>query len=167
MIGLNEKEFDDFYAVRYAPLVRLLFLQTGDQRRAEDGAQEAFLRAWQRRRQLTSADPVRWVTQVAFRLAVSDWRRSQRLRALLERGRGSVPTSNEAPEELVYVMHLLHQLPRKQRSVVLLHYFDDLSVGAIADILDIAPGTVKSRLSRAREQLRGAITKENTHDRAR
>lgn len=164
---MDEQEFDEFYSARFAPLVRLLFLQTGDARRAEDSAQEAFLRAWQRRRQLNSKDPVRWVTQVAFRIAVSEWRRSQRLKAILQRIRPPEAPSSKAPEDLTYVVQLLKGLTSEQRSVVILHYLNDLSVNSTADLLGISAGTVKSRLSRARDHLRAAITQEDPHDRTR
>ena len=164
---LREDEFDEFYRARYGALVRTLFLQTGDVSRAEECAQEAFLRAWQQRRQLQSSDPIRWVTQVGFRLAVSDWRRTHRLARALSRVGAPAPVPPHAPENLLYVMELMQRLPNEQRSVVVLHYFNDLSVNGVADVLGISPGTVKSRLSRARDQMRTTTVEENVHGRSR
>ena len=145
--------------------MRAIFLQTGDLGRAEECAQEAFLRAWQRRRELAHADPVRWVTKAAFRLAVSDWRKHSGLRRALERREAQPATVEPAPERLVYVAGLLAQLPYDHRCVVVLHYFHDLGVTDVADVLGISPGTVKSRLSRARDRLRAAISTEEADDR--
>lgn len=166
MTSLREQEFDEFYRARFGALVRILFLQTGDHSRAEECAQEAFLRAWQRRRQLQTSDPVRWVTQVAFRLAVSDWRRSHRLSRAVARTNVPAGIPEHAPEDLVYVMQLMQRLSNEQRSVVILHYFNDLSVNVVAEVLGVSPGTVKSRLSRAREQMRAESLEENQHDRS-
>lgn len=147
--------------------MRALYLSTGDAGRAEECAQEAFIRAWQRRDQLEGHDPVRWVTRVAFRLAVSDWRRGQRLMHALRRLTAQAPAdAAPPPDDLVHVVEVLKQLSAAHRVVVVLHHFEDLSVDAIAELLSIPPGTVKSRLARGRAQIRHITIEEESHDRA-
>lgn len=159
---VNEQEFDEFYDARFSSLVRAVYLQTGDVARAEDCVQEAFVRAWQQRRRLRGDDPVRWVYRVAFRLAVSQWRRTRReitVRALPD---SVVPLSGPPPEDLVTLHHVLRRLTSEHRSVIVLHHLNDLAVNDVALVLGIPQGTVKSRLSRAREQLREHLQEETT-----
>ena len=159
---MREDEFDQFYEARFTGLVRAVYLQTGDSARAEDCVQEAFVRAWQHRQELHGSDPVRWVARTAFRLAVSQWRRTRREVAMWV-----FPDSSSQvmppPAELVLVHQTVRHLSRGHRCVIVLHYLYDLSVEDVALVLDISPGTVKSRLSRAREQLRQELHEEKAN----
>lgn len=150
-----ESRFDAFYVARLPALVHGLFLAFGDLERAEDSAQEAFVRAWQRWAKLEDDDPVAWVRKVAWRLCIDDWRRRRRMSAAL----AVVNLSQEgrAPGDLDNTRSMLDPLSAEQATVVVLYYVEDLPVDEIADLLEIPSGTVKSRLSRAREILRGAL----------
>jgi len=135
-------------------VVPALFLACGDIERAEDCAQEAFVRAWQRWRKLHGADPVGWVRTVVWRLCVDDRRGHRRLSAALIRS--GQPDERLASEDGIHqaAVALLSRLPRQQAAVAVLHYVEDLPVAEVAQILGIPVGTVKSRLSRARDALR-------------
>lgn len=146
--------FDEFYLAAAPRLVQLLYLATGDLGRAQDCTQEAFLRAWRRWDSISAdvADPFAWVRRVAWRLAISDWRRAMaQVRALVRHGPvGDLP----APTGIeVAVRDALAQLSVEQRAAVVLHYFADLRVTDIAELLDVPDGTVKARLSRGRAAL--------------
>lgn len=141
--------FDAFYAARAAGLIRHLFLSTGDMSRAEECVQEAFLRAWQRWDRLESDDPVHWVRTVSWRLAMNDWRRRARQgRALLRLG-GESPLPPPSVE-IMAVREALSGLPAGQRTVLVLHYFEDLSIREISQLIALPEGTVKARLARGR-----------------
>lgn len=149
----SSRDFDDFYAARSSMLVRNIYLSTGDLTRAQDCVQEAFIRAWARWDRLDSDDPVAWVTTVAWRLAIKDWRRVTReLKAFVRIGEAAdvePPTT-----DVLSMRQALAGLPQNQRTVLVLFYFEDLSIQAIAEVLSIPQGTVKSHLSRGRDTLR-------------
>ncbi len=76
---MNEQEFDEFYAGSFPRLVGQLYAMTGSFAEAQDCVQEAFVRAWQHRKELAVvASPEAWVRTCAWRLAVS--RRQRRCR---------------------------------------------------------------------------------------
>lgn len=84
--GMTEAEFDAFYATAFPRLTGQLYAFTGDHGEAQDVVQEAFVRAWDRRRDfLAEGAPEAWIRTVAMRLAVSRWRRARRWLELVRR----------------------------------------------------------------------------------
>ncbi|NHC47150.1 RNA polymerase sigma factor [Motilibacter aurantiacus] len=154
-----EGGFDEFVAAASPRLVQHLSLALGDPSRAQDCAQEAFVRAWQRWARLTAegSDPYAWVRTVAWRLAVSDWRKAAaHLRALVRHG-PALDVAEPLPDG-VAIRDALARLPVDQRVALVLHYFADLPVREIADVLRVPEGTVKARLSRGRKALAGLLS---------
>jgi RNA polymerase sigma-70 factor, ECF subfamily len=145
--------FDAFYAAQAPALVRQLHAMTGDLAEAQDCVQEAFARAWQRWDRLARYDaPQAWVRQVAWRLAVSRFRRAG---AGLRAGRRHGPSADVpelSPDRVALVMALA-ALPAAQRRAVVLHHVAGLSVQEVADETGVPPGTVKARLYRGRAAL--------------
>jgi len=151
------------YEASYSRLVGVVSLAADGRAEAEECVQEAFirlLREWPRVSQFDS--PEAWTRKVALRLLSNRRRKSRNgLRALL---RLDLPTQAPAPTGAgVDVERALGRLPVGQRQVVVLHYLLGLGVAEIAAELDIAPGTVKSRLSRARETLSPLLREEAFH----
>jgi RNA polymerase sigma factor (sigma-70 family) len=138
----------------------------------EDAAQEGLLAAW---RHLDGYDPQRgtfraWLVTIVLnearrthrRRAAHDRKVSALVRDLTERTASSGPGS----VRLDAVEDAVARLPKRQRQVVVLHYFVDLAVDEVAQVLGLAPGTVKSTLFDARSRLRAALqTAEETHGR--
>lgn len=155
--------FDAFYSARAARLTRNIYLGTGDLSRAQECVQEAFLRAWLRWDRLENDDPVGWVQTVAWRLAVTDWRRSVRRRLALTR-HGITPDVPAPSTDVIAVRDALAQLSEGQRVVLVLHYFEDQPIAGIARTLGIAEGTVKARLTRGRQAMGSllVLTEEET-----
>ena len=151
------------YEACYARLVGVVSLAGGDRAEAEECVQEAFirlLREWPRVSLFDS--PEARTRKVALRL-LSNRRRKARngIRALL---RLDPPTSAPAPTgDALDIQRALGRLPSGQRQVVVLHYLLGLGVAEIAAELAVAPGTVKSRLSRARETLSPLLREEAFH----
>jgi RNA polymerase sigma-70 factor (ECF subfamily) len=140
----------DLYAACYARLVGTLTVVAGSHADAEELVQEAFARllpAWGRVRHYD--DPEAWVRQVAFRLATSRWRRARVAARGLVR-LGAPPPVPEPDETRLDAERLLAALAPKHREVLVLHHVVGLSVDEIARDLGVPPGTVKSRLARAR-----------------
>lgn len=127
---------------------------------ADDVAQEAFVRAWQ---SLSSFDLGRpfgpWIGRITRNLALNALRGPAARTAALVEDTPDDPAAG--PDELVAgretgaaLEQALGELPVEQRSVLLLRAHEEMSYQEIADALGIAPGTVMSRLHRARERLR-------------
>lgn len=164
----NVESFDAFFAARAAPLVRVLFLRTGDMTRAQDCVQEAFVRAWLRWDALErGASPEAWVRRVAWNLAVSQWR--SKLRELTRAGfmfrdQGSDAVDPPPVAEVLAVREAVRVLPGRYQTAIVLHYFENMSVEEIADMTHQPVGTVKSNLFRARAALRLALSEDSPDD---
>jgi RNA polymerase sigma-70 factor (ECF subfamily) len=146
---------------------RLAYLLLGDPDDAQDVAQETFLRAWHG---LTSFDPSRslrpWLLRIAANLANNRRRSASRYLAALMRGAQARPETvgvEEASSRKMQAEQLwqaVRRLDPSDQQVIYLRYFLDLPVAETADALGAAPGTVKSRLSRALERLRTVIRRD-------
>jgi RNA polymerase sigma-70 factor (ECF subfamily) len=150
--------FDAFYATHAAALVRQLHAMTGDLGEAQDCVQEGFARAWQRWDAVGRYDaPEAWVRQVAWRLAVSRFRRLSSGRRAARR-HGPPPDVPALSPDRVALVAALAGLPPAQRRAVVLHHVAGLSVQEVADETGAPTGTVKARLSRGRAALAAALT---------
>lgn len=145
--------FDEFYQATCHRTLRYGYALTGNLAEAQDIVQEAYIRAWQRWRQLTTYDHTEaWVRLVVTRLATDSWRRLRNRRAALRR---TGPPDAVAPpsDDTVLLVGALRRLPSSQRQAVALHYLCDMSVAEIAAETGASTGTVKSWLSRGRQGL--------------
>jgi RNA polymerase sigma-70 factor (ECF subfamily) len=153
-------ELAEFYAASYSRVLAVLTVAAGDQREAEEVLQEAFIRLVPRWPAVSRYDdPEAWVRQVAFRLLSNRFRQVRRsIRAV---GRMDVSGVSPEPSSLaVDVARALATLPFAQRQAVVLHHLAGLPVEQVARELRVPVGTVKSRLSRAREALKPLLTEE-------
>jgi RNA polymerase sigma factor (sigma-70 family) len=152
-----------FYVV-YPRLVVLLYATCGNQADAEDAAQEAFTKALRNQRKFVSLDnPEAWLRTVALNHLRNGWRHHDVVRRLRDKVPGPQGDLELGPDH-VAIMAALAGLDQPHREVVVLHYLADLSVAEIADTLRIAPGTVKSRLSRGRSRLAPMLAEEERED---
>lgn len=153
-------EFDAFYVASFPRLVGQLFALCGDRAEANDCVQEAFVRAWDRRRALDLAQsPEAWIRTVAYRLAVSRWRRARRAEAPPDRS--VLPDASREPVlDRIALTRALHRLPAEQRQAIVLHHLCDLSVADVAAEVGVPVGTIKARLSRGRAALADLMREE-------
>ena len=154
-------EYAWFFRVEFPMVLRTVFLILGDRGKAEDVTQEAFIQLLSHWKKISRYErPDAWVRRVAIRLAVKTQKR-ERMRAVLERDTtsGQLPT---APD--VDLANALRQLPLKQRTCVLLFYYEDRPIAEIVDILGISEGAVKVHLHRARERLAALLGEEVDED---
>lgn len=165
---MDAAEFDDFYAASFRPLVRQLYALTGDAEEARDCVQEAFVRAWSRRRSLDASEhPEAWVRVTAQRLAVSRWRRWVRGRHAPDRAVAAADAVPAVDETRVALVAALQQLPMAQREALVLHHIADLPVAEIAAQLGTPEGTIKARLSRGRTALATLLADDVTEGASR
>jgi RNA polymerase sigma-70 factor (ECF subfamily) len=150
-------DFDAFYATTSRRVVRHAYALTGDLADAQDVAQEAFARAWQRWDSVRGYDsPEAWVRRVATNLATSRLRRKRTARAA--RGPLAGHLVPEISLDTVALVAGLRTLPERQRVVLVLHYLADLPVNQIALELQCPVGSVKAWLSRGRDALAAAMS---------
>jgi len=146
---------------------RLSYLLLGDPDDAEDIAQETFLRAWKYLKRFDATRPLRpWLLSIASNLASNRRRSAGRYLAALTRAFRDEPTSSTIEENSSQHTHAndlwkaVQTLKLPDQQIVYLRYFLDLTVSETAEVLQVAEGTVKSRLSRALEKLRNIIQQD-------
>ncbi|MEU9415068.1 SigE family RNA polymerase sigma factor [Streptomyces sp. NPDC051000] len=150
---MTVEEFEEFYAQAAVRLTGQLYVMLGDHHEAQDVVQEAFVKGWDRRRQLDrEGRPEAWIRTVAWRLAVSRWRGLRRTADAWERTATAGHVDGPGPEVVALVQALRH-LPPKQRRTMVLHYVCDLTVEQIATETSLSASTVKTHLSRGRATL--------------
>lgn len=148
--------FDDFVAARGQALLRYAYLVAGDGHTAEDLVQSALAKAYGRwSRVQATGHPEAYVKRMVLNEHLS-WRRR---RASSEVVAAALPASvaadaHAATDERDVVWRLLAGLPRRQRVVLVLRFYEDLPDDAIAAELGCAPGTVRSLASRGLAALR-------------
>lgn len=146
-------EFREFFTQAHVPMVRSLSLALHDDQLGRDAAAEGFARALARWSSVaTMANPAGWVYRVGLNWARSR-RRKHRREVSVARldDRPGVSPDNAASD--IALRRALGRLSDDHRDVVVARYFLDWPESQIAESLGIAPGTVKSRLSRALHQL--------------
>ena len=145
---------------------RLAYLIVGDAQDAQDVAQETFIRAHRKLHRFDTVRPVRpWLLQIAKNLARNHQRAAGRYLAALQRAfllkpahaSDSAEAHVEQRSDVQALWDALRTLPEPDQEVIYLRYLLGISTQETAEILDIQPGTVKSRLSRALARLRGVI----------
>jgi RNA polymerase sigma-70 factor (ECF subfamily) len=157
-----EDEFREFVTARSAALLRTAFLLAGDWATAEDLLQTALTKtylAWKRLGQIEAIEP--YARRVLVNTATSWWRR---------RWHGERPTEflpeRAAPDRLDEQLERdalwrhVKALPSRQRAVLVLRFYEDMSEAQTAALLNISAGTVKSQTSRALGTLRQRLAAE-------
>ena len=144
--------FEDFVAARSDRLLRTAYLLTGDHALAEDLLQTALAKAWRAWGRI-GPDPEPYVRRILVTTYSSWWRR----RWNGERPTGQLPERPHDPVDVdgrFDLWEAVERLPRRMRAVVVLRFYEDLSERETAELLKIAPGTVKSQTSKALAHLR-------------
>lgn len=158
---VDRKTYEEAVALHSDTVTRLLLLRCRQPADAEDCYQEVFLKL------LTAKGPFRdqehikaWLIRVTLHEAVNLHRQFWHRKVGLL-GESPFPPEAVAPESSTWeVLETLRTLPRHQRDVLYLHCVEGYSVEETATILGLRPGTVKSRLSRARAALRKQLQEE-------
>jgi RNA polymerase sigma-70 factor (sigma-E family) len=145
---------------RHAPdAARLAFLLTGDRALAEDLVQEAFVRLYGRFQDLRTPEAFGWyLRRTMINLVHSHFRHQRVVRDHLrgeEQGGFVFGHSGVSDVEARHDMwQMLLRLPERQRAALVLRFYEDLTLGQIAEVLSCPVGTVKSLVFRGLERLR-------------
>lgn len=154
-------EFREFVTARSGALHRAAYLLTGNRSTAEDLVQTALIKtylAWRRIGTIESLEA--YTRRVLYNTNASWWRR----RSASERPTESIPDTAGAPDRIEETVHrnlmwrYVKALPKRQRAVLVLRYYEDLSEADSAKVLGVSTGTIKSQTSRALGNLRSKMT---------
>jgi RNA polymerase sigma-70 factor, ECF subfamily len=138
---------------------RLAFRLLGDRERMDDVLQEAYARAFRALPAFRGGSAIgTWLYRIVYNACLDELRRSGARREVsLDEWRERGSSRTVGVEERLDLEAALAALPVELRAVVLLVDADELSYDEAAEVLGIPPGTVASRLSRARDALKGAL----------
>jgi RNA polymerase sigma-70 factor (sigma-E family) len=152
-------EFESFVRARTPALLRSAYLLTGDEHLAEDLVQSALARthrSWRRLRRTGNAEA--YTRRTMYHLQVSWWRRRRVAEVLtgepVDAGPPIAVGNSGAVALRLLLRDALARLTARQRAVLILRYFEDMSESQAAELLGISVGTVKSQTSKALARLR-------------
>jgi DNA-directed RNA polymerase specialized sigma24 family protein len=152
MPGASEADIERVYRRRYAAFGRALVGVTGDWSLAADAVQDGFARALRYRETFAGGSLEAWLWRIVVRQALAmrpgPVPAEQAVAAFVDPSDGELTDAVRAAVE---------ELPERQRLVVFLRYFADLSYAEIAATCDIAEGTVAATLAKARAHLETAL----------
>ena len=157
LAGRKRSSFEVFADAHSAGLIKLGLMVSGDRGRAEDAAQEALVRVYQRWSRVE--DPLAYARRVVVNATRDDWRRAERAtRAHDDAGRLARFAEVDDVEALFVerdaLLAALAALPHRQRAVIVLRYLNELTEAETATVLEISVGTVKSQAFDALARLR-------------
>ncbi|WP_431876932.1 SigE family RNA polymerase sigma factor [Micromonospora marina] len=157
-----EEEFREFVAARSGALLRTAYLLAGDWATAEDLLQTALTKtylAWKRLGGIDAIEP--YARRVMVNTSTSWWRRrwhGERPTEVLPERAGVDEIEQQLDRDALW--RHLQALPARQRAVLVLRFYEDMSEAQTAALLEISPGTVKSQTSRALNTLRRRLGSE-------
>jgi RNA polymerase sigma-70 factor (sigma-E family) len=157
----EDEQFDAFMTASWSSLYRTAVLMTGDSHLAEDLLQNTMGKVYKSWHRVSRVEHPRSYARAILANEVSTWWRKQSSAELPveswpEPAHGSGLDDQVVDADLMW--QALDTLPARQRSVVVLRYYEDLSVAEIASVLSISEGAVKSHTHRALRALETALT---------
>lgn len=155
MSSINETEFAQWVAQYQAFLYRAAWALTGERGASQDLVQETFTLAWRARKQLRNGGAAQaWLYRILRREAIRQWRAREPWDAWDDTACDDAPGEQAAVDLRIDLLDALQALTPLHREILVLFYLEDMRYEDMALALDIPPGTVMSRLNRARSALR-------------
>jgi len=159
-------EFERIVNQYQKTLLRMCYLYLRDKTLAEDAVQETFIKVYKNLQTFRGDGSEKsWIMRIAMNTC-HDIRRSRWFKLIDPRYTlDMLPEASEPfKQEEEDLVEELMQLPHKLREVVLLYYYQDMTVAEIADSLGIAQSTVSGRMKRARDKLRILLERRDIHE---
>jgi RNA polymerase sigma-70 factor (ECF subfamily) len=166
LIKTNEAQFEELLQGYLKKVLRLVYLIVKDRNLAEDITQEVFLKAYKNMASFRGESSLQtWI----YRIAVNEAKKQARswsfrhlfFRAEVDMGVVEGTESTILQNDLrVRFAGLVMSLPARYRQVIILHYYEDLSVEEMAEVLGTSTGAVHTKLHRARKKLKELLDKE-------
>ncbi|GAB3169293.1 RNA polymerase sigma-70 factor (sigma-E family) [Micromonospora palomenae] len=153
-LSAADRSYVAFVEVAWQRHIRLAMLLTGDRWRAEELLQDSLVKVYERWRRLSRLDdPHSYLRRALVNNQTSIWRRRRRESLVADVPERAAPAGDVGPDAVVLRRALL-SLPAKQRAVVVLRHYEDLTEREVAQVLGCSVGTVKSQNARALGKLR-------------
>ncbi|MYW00347.1 SigE family RNA polymerase sigma factor [Streptomyces sp. SID3343] len=155
-------DFEEYAAARQRRLYRMAYLLCGDLDRAQDLTQTTLVKLLQHWRSASRADNL----DAYARTVLTHAYLAEERRALIGRRAHSFGANPSGPGDTdlrVTLLAALGELPPKARAMVVLRYWEDLSVETVATLMNCSTGTVKSQCSRSLARLRTHLTEADLH----
>lgn len=164
MISGDRDAFDELMKQFYPGLLRAAYLIAGNRADSEDIVQETFAACWAGRMRIRDPEHIgKWLYKTMTREAWRTGRRGRREQPVEEVFSEDTPSGYSVLDEVVSasgkqeLLKAIAALPVKQRTVLVLYYYNDMSAKEIASVMGCLEGTVKSRLFTARKNLKTAL----------
>lgn len=160
-VGMSDRDvaFAEYFAARSTAMRGTAFLLCGDWHRAEDLVQTAFIKLythWNRVARHESLDP--YVRKVLIRAFIDDGRRGWWRRERPQETPVEQASAQSSADDRLVLMRALARVPARQRAVLVLRYWEDMTVDETAAALSCSAGTVKSQAARGLETLRTLVS---------
>lgn len=160
----NDRAFTDLVMSYKEYLYKTAWLHCKNEEIALEAVQECVARAYEKVNTLKEPGLFRtWVTRILLNAVTDQYRRQARLIYLEERPEWAAQEEQISQEEKLDLYAAVERLPEKQRTAVILKYFQDLKISEISDIMDIPEGSVKAYLHQARKRLRDELGREGNY----
>lgn len=157
----DEAAFEELLILHTEQLYRTAYLYVGNREDALDVVQETSYKAYVGLKKLKKVEYFStWLIRILIRTSYEFIRKKKRMPFVEEE---NIQILNEADENLINseLLQVVQQLGKKYRDVILLHYFQELTVKEVSQVLVIPEGTVKTYLFRGRKQLKKILKGED------
>jgi RNA polymerase sigma-70 factor (sigma-E family) len=162
---LGSDSFGEFVAAALPGLLRFGHMLTGDPREAEDLVQEALARSLRCWNTVRASDAGPYVRRAMVNTHITRWRRwDARVRLGLPPDGSAEDPALRRADDWDRLRRALAQLPVRQRTVLVLRYYEDLPDARIAELMDCTPGTVRSQAARGLAALRPLLEPDGVHE---
>jgi RNA polymerase sigma factor (sigma-70 family) len=175
----GELDFESLLRPQFAYLYRISYRFAGNKADAEDLVQELLTKLYSRRKELDKVSNLRpWLVRVLYRLFLDGERKQKRSPLRMVKCRhetdtedplDQIPGPEPDPEEYAqqrnlskHIEQALNQLGKDQLAIITLHDIEGYRLGEMETLLAVPLGTLKSRLHRARSNLRAILKKKGT-----
>ncbi len=151
--------FEEYAASAWPSLYRYAYLLTGNHADAEDVAQQTLMKAYRSWSRVEKSDsPAAYLRRTLTNTYLSHRRpKARQLELLTDAPPETGDVTGTGPEDRLAMWPCVKSLPPRQRAVIVLRYYEDLSEQEIADVLDCSRGNVKSTAHHALKSLRTAL----------
>lgn len=166
----NAKAYGQLIEYYKEYLYRTAWLMVKNQDKALDIVGECILRGFRSIQTLQKPEYFKsWLTRVLINVAKSDYRKNPDMESLNDKedwmNGASEYEEGISCEERMDLHHAIDLLPEKQRTVIILKYFDEMKIDEIAYVMRIPAGSVKAYLNRARTELRTILKEDYLYER--
>lgn len=161
----RDRAFSDYFVARADALRGTAYLMCGDWHRAQDLVQTTFVklyRAWNRISGHETLDA--YTRRILVRTFLDDARRGWfRREEVTDEPAETIAPAAGSTEDRIVLLRALARVPRRQRAVLILRYWEDLSIEDTARAMRCSAGTVKSQAARGLQTLRGLVSTPTPH----